>query len=138
MSDAEYCRDAIERFLDRSWVMDCTPMAAVAGHRVALNALNVWMQRHRDTTLTGASALDIRAMLDSRHWDAVSRQFEALLGLVTRFYRGLLDCKSRPDDPIETLIGLELTAAARKREAARASRPRKLRRKFQFSGSPVI
>jgi site-specific recombinase XerD len=138
MSDAAYCRDAIERFLDRSWMMDRTPMAAMAGHRVALNALNVWMQRHRETTLTRASAVDIRAMLDSRHWDAVSRQFEASLGLVTRFYRGLLDCKARPDDPIETLIGLELTAAARKREAVRASRPRKLHRKFHCSGSPVI
>jgi len=138
MSDAEDCRDAIERFLDRSWLLDRTPAPALTGHRVALNALNIWMQRHREVTLTSASALDIRAMLDSRHWDTVSRQFEALLGLVTRFYRGLLDCKSRPDDPIETLIGLELTAAARKREALRPTPPRKLRRKFHFSGSPVM
>jgi site-specific recombinase XerD len=138
MSDADNCRDAIERFLDRSWMMDRTPLPAVAGHRVALNALNVWMQRHRETTLTGATALDIRAMLDSRHWDSVSRQFEALLGLVTRFYRGLLDSKSRADDPIETLIGLELTAAARKREAVRLAPSRKPRRKFHFSGSPVV
>jgi site-specific recombinase XerD len=138
MSDADSCRDAIERFLDRSWMMERTPLPTLTGNRVALNALNIWMQRHREATLSRASALDIRAMLDSRHWDTVSRQFEALLGLVTRFYRDLLDCKSRPDDPIETLIGLELTAAARKREAARPVRPRKVRRKFNFSGSPVI
>ena len=137
MSDTEYCSEAIERFLDRSWMMDHTPLPALTNHRVALNALNLWMQRNRVVTLTSASASDIRAMLDSRHWDAVSRQFEALLGLVTRFYRGLVDCNFRPDDPIETLIGQELVLAARKREAARPPKIRKLRRKFHFSRMPV-
>ena len=138
MSDHDYCSDAIERFLDRSWMLERTPLPALTSHRVALNALNLWMQRHRVVTLTSASASDIRAMLDSRHWDAVSRQFEALLGLVTRFYRNLLDSKFREDDPIETLIGQELVLAARKREAARPVRVRKLRRKFHFSRMPVI
>jgi len=138
MSDSQYCRDAIERFLDRSWMIERTPLPSLTSHRVALNALDLWLQRHRVVTLTSASASDIRAMLDSRHWDAVSRQFEALLGLVTRFYRSLQDCKFRLDDPIETLIGQELLLAARKREARRPPQIRKSRRKFHFSHLPVI
>lgn len=134
----ETCRDAIERFLDRSWILDRTTPQALTGHRFALTALDDWMQRHRVVPLTAASPSDLRAMLNSRHWDSVSRRCEALLGLITRFYQSLHVCKFRSDDPIETLIDLELAAAARKRAAARPAPSRKPPRKLLFSRSPVL
>ena len=137
MSDADNCRNAIERFLDRSWLLERTPLPALHGHRVALNALDAWLQRHRVVSLSAASAADIHALLDSRHWDAVSRQIESLLGLITRFYQSLRDCKFRHDDPIETMIDQQLKLAASKRMAARSTRSRKQGRKIHFSGSPV-
>jgi len=137
MSDAENCRDAIERFLDRSWTLERTPLPALNSHRVALNALDTWLQRHRVVSLSAASPADIHALLDSRHWDAVSRQIESLLGLITRFYQSLRDCKFRPDDPIETMIDQQLRLAASKRNAARPARNHKQVRKIHFSRSPV-
>ncbi len=132
------CRDAIDRFLDRSWMLDRTPMQAINGHRFALQVLDDWMQRYRVVTLTAASATDIRALLDSRHWDAVSRRCEALLGLVTRFYQSLKDCKFRSDDPVETLIDQELAAAAKKRDAGKPARRGKSSRNLIFRRSPVL
>jgi len=138
MSDAETCRDAIERFLDRSWMMERTPLTTLNGHRTALNALDVWLQRHRAVALISASASDVRALFESRHWDALTRQFEALLGLVTRFYESLQECKFRSDDPIETMINQQLSLAASTLNAARPARDAKPRRGFHFSGSPVL
>jgi site-specific recombinase XerD len=132
------CRDAIERFLDRSWIDEGTPLEALNGHRFALSVLDDWLQRHRVVTLTSASAADVRALLDSKYWDSVSRRCESLLGLITRFYYSLRDCKFRPDDPIETLIDQELAAAAAKRKAVRSARSDKPRHKLHFSGSPVM
>jgi site-specific recombinase XerD len=138
MSDSEYCRDAIDRFLDRSWMLDRTPLPTLTGNRVALHALDTWLQRHRVVTLTDATASDVRALLRSAQWDAISRRFEALLGLVTRFYRSLQDSSFRADDPIETLIDQELAASVSRRKSSRAADSPKPRRKFHFSRSPVI
>jgi site-specific recombinase XerD len=123
------CSDAIERYLDRSWMLDRTPLPVVDGHRLALNELDSWLLHRRRVRLTSASASDVRALLNSTHWDALSRRCEALLGLVTRFYRDLQNCKFRPDDPVETLIGQELTAAATSIEAVLPSRGAKPGRK---------
>ena len=133
-----FCRDAIERFLDRSWMLDRTPVHALYGHRAALGVLDNWMLRHRVVALTEASSADVRALLNSRDWDVVSRQCEALLGLITRFYQSLKDCKFRPDDPVETLIDQELAAEASKRKAARPSPRAKSGRKLLFSRAPSI
>lgn len=132
------CRDAIERFLDRSWLLDRTPLQTIHGHRAALGVLDNWLQRHRVVTLTAASPADVRALLNSRHWDAVSRQCEALLGLITRFYQSLKDCKFRPDDPVEMLIDQELAAEISKRKAARPASRAKSARKLLFSRAPSI
>ena len=133
-----FCRDAIERFLDRSWILDRTPLQALHGHRAALNVLDDWLQRNRVVTLTAASSSDVRALLNSRHWDAVSRRCEALLGLITRFYQSLKDCKHRLDDPIEMLIDQELAAQARKRKAARPALRERPGRKYLFTRAPSI
>jgi site-specific recombinase XerD len=130
------CRDAIERFLERSWLLERLSLQAMNGHRFALTLLDQWLQKHRIVTLSGASVRDVRAMLRSPHWDEMSRRCEALLGVVTRFYQSLRDCKFRCDDPIETLIEQEISAAARSRHA---SRPRRVERSrhLVFSRSPV-
>ena len=112
-----FSRDAIERFLDRSWMLERVAAPALNGHRSALDLLDDWMLRQRTATLTTASASDVRALLSSSYWDTVSRQCESPLGLLTRFYQSLQDCKVRVDDPVETLIDRELAAAARKRDA---------------------
>jgi len=134
----EGCRDAIERFLDRSWLLDGTTVQSLNGHRFALSVLDDWLQRHRIVTLTTASASDVRALLNSKYWDSVSRRCESLLGLITRFYCSLRDCKLRPDDPIETLIDQELAAAAAKRKSVRSVRSEKSSRNLHFSRSPVM
>jgi site-specific recombinase XerD len=123
------CSDAIERFLDRSWMVDRTPLPVVDGHRLALNELDGWLLHRRRVRLTSASASDVRALLDSTHWDALSRRFEALLGLVTRFYRDLQECKFRPDDPIEMLVRQELAAAATRIAVVQATKGAKPGRK---------
>ena len=113
------CRDAIERFLDRSWMLERVPLPAIEGNRHALTLLDDWMRRHRVVPLIDAGARDVRALLRSKFWDIVSRRYEALLGLVTRFYQSLRDNRFRADDPVETLIDEELAAAASHRKAAR-------------------
>lgn len=118
-SDRHLSRDAIERFLDRSWMLEQTPVQAVKGHRFALGVLDDWLHSNRVSTLTTASASDLRALLNSRQWDAVSRRCEALLGLITRFYHSLQETHFRGDDPVATLIDQELELAARKREDKR-------------------
>jgi site-specific recombinase XerD len=129
------CRDAIERYLDRSWLLDHTPVEVMNGHHFALSLLDKWLQRHRVVTLTTASANDVRAMFRSSPWDDVSRHCEALLGLVTGFYQSLRECKFRPDDPVETLINQELLAAACESRVSRPFRPEV--RAVEFSRSPV-
>lgn len=137
MSDT-VSHDAIERFLDRSWILDRTPSLALHSHRSALNLLDNWLLRHRVVTLTAASPADVRALFDSRCWDVVSRRCEALLGLVTRFYQSLLDSKFRPDDPIEMLIDQELATAASKRESPRPAHTAIPERTAIFTRAPVI
>ena len=133
----EGCRDAIERFLDRNWILEGTQLSSLNGQRFALSVLDDWLQRHREVTLTIATAADVRALLNSKYWDSVSRRCESLLGLITRFYCSLRDCKFRPDDPIETLIDQELAAAAAKRKSVRATRSHKAE-PMHFSRSPVM
>jgi site-specific recombinase XerD len=132
VNDRAFSRDAIERFLDRGWILDHTPVHALKGHRFALGQLDDWLQKNRVATLTTASTSDLRALLDSAYWDRVSRCCESLLGLVTRFYRSLMEWKFRPDDPVERLIEEELAAAARKRSESRPSRPVQRRRGHQL------
>ncbi len=115
----EICRDEIERFLDRSCILDRVTLQAMYGNRYALNMLDDWLRRHRSMTLTQASANDVRELFRSSHWDRVARCCESLLGLITRFYASLRECKFRSDDPIQTLIEQELAAAASQRTAAR-------------------
>jgi site-specific recombinase XerD len=115
------CGEAIERFLDRSWILDRTPLPVLDGHRLALNELDGWLLHRRRVRLTSASASDVRALLNSTHWDALSRRCEALLGLITHFYRDMQHCKFRPDDPVETLIGKKLIAAPTSIEAVRST-----------------
>lgn len=119
ISNKEMCRDAIERFLDRSCILDRVTLQALYGNRYALTMLDDWLQRHRAKTLPQASANDVRELFRSSYWDAVSRRCESLLGLITCFYASLRDCKFRSDDPIQTLIEQELAAAASQRAAAR-------------------
>jgi site-specific recombinase XerD len=128
VNDRAFSRDAIERFLDRGWILDRTPAHALNGHRFALGLLDDWLQKNRVATLTTASSADIRALLNSTYWDKVSRCSESLLGLVTRFYRSLLEDKFRTDDPVERLIEEELASAARKRAVTRTSAPRRSRK----------
>lgn len=130
------CRDAIERFLDRSWLLERLSLQTTHGHRFALNLLDHWMQQHRAVTLTGATAADLRALFQSPHWDDMSRRCEALLGLITRFYQNLRDSKFRCDDPIETLIEQEISLAASARHGNRKPRMDQ-RRPLLFSGSPA-
>src|SRR5262245_43620198 len=99
-SSREHCRDVIDRFLDRYWLEDRTPIATISRHRFALNNLDSWMQRHRVVTLTFATARDVRALLNSSHWDAVACGCESLLSLVAAFFKNLQDTKFRNDDPI--------------------------------------
>jgi site-specific recombinase XerD len=132
------CRDAIERFLDRSWLLEPTTLQALNGHRFALSVLDDWLQRHRVVTLTSATAADVRALLNSKYWDSVSRRCESLLGLITRFYFNLRDSKVRPDDPIETLIDQEIVAAAERRKAVRSARSNRPGRRLHFSTTSAV
>ena len=134
----EICRDAIERFLDRSCVLDRVTLQAMYGNRYALTMLDDWLQRHRAMTLTQASANDVRELFRSSHWDTVSRCCESLLGLITRFYASLRECKFRSDDPIEKLIEEELAAAASQRTAARLRRRERQNQPLVLSGTPVL
>jgi|SRR5688572_3883780 site-specific recombinase XerD len=129
MNDLCLSQDAIERFLDRSWMLGRIPAQAVKGHRSTLESLDAWLRTHRVSTLCTASTSDVRALLQSRQWNTVSRGCETLLGLVTRFYHSLRECHFRGDDPVQMLIEQELAAAALRRDAARptgAQRVRKL------------
>src|SRR5262245_35350326 len=124
-SSRDDSRDAIERFLDRSWLAERTSFAAIESHRIALNNLDFWMQRHRVVPLTAATAKDVRALLDSSHWEAVSYGCESLLSLVASFFQSLQNTRFRSDDPIVTIIDQEMAAAAKR--AARTARPEKRR-----------
>lgn len=137
-SNREICRDAIERFLDRSCILDRVTLQAMHGNRFALNLLDDWLQRHRVVTLTSAGAKDVRALLNSSHWDTVSRRCESLLGLITRFYQSLRECKFRADDPVETLIDQELLAAASQRNVARLKQRDRASHNMLFSRTPVL
>lgn len=122
IDDRHYSRDAIERFLDRSWVYERTPIDLLRDYRIALSQLDGWMQRHRAVTLSTAGASDVRALLDSPCWIESAQRCPTLLGAVTAFYQGLQDCKFRPDDPVETLVDQELFAAVIKHDATRRLR----------------
>jgi site-specific recombinase XerD len=137
MVNREDCSDTIERFLDRSWMLDGISLAAIGANRLALQRLDAWLQRHRVVALTEASAPDLRALLRSGHWDVVSRRCESLLGLLTRFFQSLHECKVRADDPVETLIDQELLASARPRGDTRVARHGRGHR-WAFSGTPVL
>ncbi|HEY6125354.1 MAG TPA: hypothetical protein VIV63_11945 [Steroidobacteraceae bacterium] len=115
INDRSLSRDVIERFLDRSWMLDRTPLPALNGYRFALNLLDDWLTRHRVATLTNASASDVRALLKSKTWDVVSCRCDSLLGLVTRFYQSLQMSSLRDDDPWDTMIVEQIAHAARKR-----------------------
>lgn len=138
ISNREMCRDAIDRFLDRSCILDRVTLQAMYGNRYALTMLDDWLQRHRAMTLPQASANDVRELFRSPYWDAVSRRCESLLGLITCFYASLRDCKFRPDDPIQTLIEQELAAAASQRAAARLKRRDRPKHTLLFSRSSAL
>lgn len=131
-----YCRDTIERFLDHSWVIDRTPLQTLHGYRTALGILDDWMQRYRVVTLIAASPSDVRALLKSRRWDVVSGHCESLVGLISRFYQSLKDCKCRPDDPIEALINEKHEAPVRKRKAVRPESRGKSGIQLHFNRAP--
>jgi len=132
----EDCRDAIERFLDRSWVLERTSVTTLSKHRIALGKLDFWMQRHREVPLAAATAKDMRALLDSSHWDACSYGCESLLKLVTSFFQSLQETRYRADDPIVTIIDQEMAAAA-KRAFSRPARVESRRPRMPFHLSPV-
>jgi len=135
--DREFCRDVIERFLDRSWLNDGTPIGALTKHRIALNNLDAWLRKHRVVALTGASAQDVRALLNSPHWDAVALGCECLVSLVATFFQSLQETRFRSDDPIMTLIDQEMAVAAKRafgRPAPRESR----RARMGFHLSPAL
>ena len=134
-SSREHCGDAIERFLDRSWMAERTPVAALAKQRFALINLDSWMQRRRRIPLATANAKDMRALLDSSHWDAVSYGCESLLSLVAAFFQSLQETRFRSDDPIVTIIDQEISASA-KRAYSRPARVEK-RRPVTFRLSAV-
>jgi hypothetical protein len=91
------------------------------------------MQRHPVVPLTAATAKDVRALLDSSHWEAVSYGCDSLLSLVASFFQSLQNTRFRNDDPIVTIIDQEISAAAK-----RASRrPEKRRPRMDFRLSPV-
>lgn len=126
MNDLSLSQDAIERFLDRSWMLGRIPGQAVKGHRTTLEVLDHWLRIHRVSTLTTASTADVRALLRSPQWVALARGCETLLGLVTRFYQSLRECQVRGDDPVERLVEQELAAAALKRYAKRPAGARRV------------
>jgi site-specific recombinase XerD len=132
----EECRDAIERFLDRSWVLERTSIAALSRHRVALRNLDSWMQRHCVVSLAAATAKDMRALMNSSRWDAVAQGCECLVSLVASFFRSLQDTRFRSDDPIVTIIDQEMSAAAKR--AVRPERAERRRARMQFRFAPVI
>lgn len=132
----EDCRDAIERFLDRNWMAEHTSITALAKHRFALLNLDFWMLRRRKVALAAASARDVRALLDSSHWDAVSYGSESLLSLVAAFFQSLQETRFRSDDPIVTIIDQEMAAAA-KRSFSRPARSENRHARFDFHLSPV-
>jgi len=136
ISPLEDCPDAIERFLDRSWILERTPVANLSRQRIALNNLNFWMQRHRKMSLATATAKDMRLLLDSSQWDAVSSGCESLLQLVASFFQSLQETQFRADDPIVTIIDQEMAAAA-KRAYARPTRSDSRRPRMSFHFSPV-
>jgi site-specific recombinase XerD len=117
-------RDAIERFLDRNWMMEHTSIPTLSRQRFALVNLDFWMQRRRRVSLTTATARDVRALLDSSHWDAVSLGCESLLSLVTALFQNLQETRFRSDDPIITIIDQEIAAAA-KHASSRPARRQK-------------
>ena len=135
-SSRENCRDAIERFLDRSWLLEKIPAETLSRQRLALNNLDFWLQRHRAISLTFASAKDVRALLNSDYWDAVSYGCESLVSLVASFFKSLQETRFRFDDPIVTLIDQEMAAAA-KHAASRPPRTAKRGPRMEFSLSPV-
>lgn len=137
ISPLDDCQEAIERFLDRSWVQEPTPVAALSKHRTALNHLDFWMRRHRKASLVAATAKDVRALLNSSHWDAVSIGCESLLKLVASFFQSLQETRFRADDPIVTIIDQEMAAAA-KRAYARPARSETRRPGLSLHFSPVI
>ena len=135
-SSRENCRDAIDRFLDRSWLLEKIPVATLSRQRLALNNLDFWLQRHRAISLTFASAKDVRALLNSDYWDAVSYGCDSLVSLLASFFKSLQETRFRFDDPIVTLIDQEMAAAAR-RSSSRPSRTAKRATRIDFSLSPV-
>ena len=122
------CRNEIERFLDRSWYAERISRPALRDHRFALTLLDTWLQKNRRATLISASAMDLRELLNSRQWQAVSLQCEGLLTLVTRLFQDLRNSKCRPDDPMETLVDQELSATVRRKETVRPARAEPLGR----------
>ena len=135
-SSRENCRDAIDRFLDRSWLLEKIPVDTLSRHRLALNNLDFWLQRHRAISLSFASAKDVRELLNSDYWDAVSYGCESLVSLVASFFKSLQETRFRFDDPIVTLIDQEMAAAA-KHSPSRPSRTFRRGTRVDFSLSPV-
>lgn len=135
-SSRENCRDAIDRFLDRSWLLEKVPVETLSRHRLALNNLDFWLQRHRAISLSLASAKDVRELLNSDYWDAVSYGCESLVSLVASFFKSLQETRFRFDDPIVTLIDQEMAAAA-KHSPSRPSRSPRRGARVDFSMSPV-
>lgn len=132
----EVCRDAIERFLDRSWILERTSVTSLSKNRIVLGKLDFWMQRHREVPLSAATAKDVRALLNSTHWDACSYGCESLLKLVTSFFQSLQETRYRADDPIVTIIDQEMAAAA-KRAFPRPARVESRRPRMSFHLSAV-
>ena len=132
----ENCRDPIERFLDRNWMTEHTSITSLSKHRFALINLDFWMQRRRKVPLAAATAKDVRALLDSDHWDAVSYGCESLLSLVAAFFQSLQETRFRSDDPIVTIIDQEMSAAA-KRAFSRPARTERRRAAMGFQLSAV-
>jgi len=135
-SSRENCRDAIDRFLDRSWLLEKTPVETLSRQRLALNNLDYWLQRHRAISLTFASSKDVRALLNSDYWDAVSYGCDSLVSLLASFFKSLQETRFRFDDPIVTLIDQEMAAAA-KHSPSRPSRAAKRGPRMDYSLSPV-
>ena len=97
--------DVIQWFLDYYWIRHPISEGAMAAYRADLMALEEWLRAHRNSSLQGAGAKDLRAFLDSRY-RADGRPSDQIpsVSCIKRFYFYLLEVGLRTDDPTERVF----------------------------------
>ena len=93
--------DVIQWFLDYYWIRHPISEGAMAAYRADLMALEEWLRAHRNSSLQGASAKDLRAFLDSHRTDGRPTDQIPSMTCIKRFYFYLVEVGLRIDDPTE-------------------------------------